>query len=118
MTVKECYEKVGSDYEAVLKRLGSDAMLKRFSIKFLDDPSFRSLKENLEAGNTQEAFCAAHTLKGICANLGFDQLFKSDQELTELLCGGDQTGWEPLFATVAADYEKLTEAIRQLAAEG
>lgn len=23
MTVKECYEKVGSDYEAVLKRLGS-----------------------------------------------------------------------------------------------
>ena len=40
------------------------------------------------------------------------------QELTELLCGGDQTGWEPLFATVAADYEKLTEAIRQLAAEG
>lgn len=36
MTVKECYEKVGSDYEAVLKRLGSEDMLKRFSIKFLD----------------------------------------------------------------------------------
>lgn len=52
---------MGSDYEAVLKRLGSDAMLKRFSIKFLDDPSFRSLKENLEAGNTQEAVsCGAH----------------------------------------------------------
>ena len=118
MTVKECYEKVGSDYEGVLKRLGSDAMLKRFSIKFLDDPSFQALKDHLEAGNTQEAFRAAHTLKGICANLGFDKLFKSDQELTELLRGGDQTGWEPLFATVKADYEELTAAIRELAAEG
>ena len=65
MTVKECYEKVGSDYEAVLKRLGSEDMLKRFSIKFLDDPSFQSLQENLKAGNTREAFRAAHTLKGI-----------------------------------------------------
>lgn len=118
MTVKECYEKIGSDYEGVLKRLGSDAMLKRFSIKFLDDPSFRMLKENLEAGNTQEAFRAAHTLKGICANLGFDRLFKSDQELTELLRGGDQTGWEKLFAPVEADYQALTAAIRELAAEG
>ena len=118
MTVKECYEKVGSDYEGVLKRLGSDAMLKRFSIKFLSDPSFEALKTNLEAGNTQEAFRAAHTLKGICANLGFDRLFETDRALTELLRGGDQTGWEPLFAQVEADYEALTAAIRELAAEG
>ena len=79
MTVKECYEKVGSDYEAVLKRLGSEDMLKRFSVKFLDDPSFQSLQENLKAGNTREAFRAAHTLKGICANLGFDRLFEDGQ---------------------------------------
>lgn len=25
MTIKECYEKVGSDYDGVLKRLGSEA---------------------------------------------------------------------------------------------
>lgn len=117
MTVKECYEKVGSDYEAVLKRLGSEDMLKRFSIKFLDDPSFQSLQENLKAGNTREAFRAAHTLKGICANLGFDRLFETDRELTELLRGGDQTGWEPLFARVEADYKALTAVIRELAVE-
>ena len=27
MTVKECYEKVGSDYDGVLKRLGSEALV-------------------------------------------------------------------------------------------
>ena len=42
MTIKECYEKVGSDYDGVLKRLGSEALVKRFAVKFLNDPSFRS----------------------------------------------------------------------------
>ena len=40
MTIKECYEKVGSDYDGVLKRLGSEALVKRFAVKFLNDPSF------------------------------------------------------------------------------
>ena len=29
MTVKECYEQMGSDYEGVLGRMGSEAMIKR-----------------------------------------------------------------------------------------
>ena len=41
MTIKECYEKVGSDYDGVLKRLGSEALVKRFAVKFLNDPSFQ-----------------------------------------------------------------------------
>lgn len=31
MTVKECYEKMGSDYTAVLGRLGSDVMIQKFA---------------------------------------------------------------------------------------
>ena len=31
MTVKECYEQMGSDYEGVLERLGSEAIVKRKS---------------------------------------------------------------------------------------
>ena len=45
MTVKECYEQMGSDYEGVLGRMGSEAMIKRFALKFLQDPSFNNLKE-------------------------------------------------------------------------
>ena len=116
MTVKECYEKVGSDYEAVLKRLGSDAMLKRFSIKFLDDPSFRSLKENLEAGNTQEAFRAAHTLKGICLNLGFEPLRQASSELTEELRGRDlSVDYADAFQAVKTRYQQTVSAIRGIA---
>ena len=71
MTVKECYEKVGSDYDGVLKRLGSEALVKRFAVKFLNDPSFQDLTDGLAAKDGEKAFRAAHTLKGVCLNLGF-----------------------------------------------
>ena len=72
MTVKECYEQMGADYEGVLGRLRSEVLIKKFAKKFLDDGSFRSLKDNLAQKNGEEAFRAAHTLKGVCQNLGFE----------------------------------------------
>ena len=77
MTVKECYEQMGADYEGVLGRLRSEVLIKKFAKKFLDDGSFRSLKDNLVQKNGEEAFRAAHTLKGVCQNLGFDNLYKA-----------------------------------------
>ena len=62
MTVKECYEQMGADYEGVLGRLRSEVLIKKFAKKFLDDGSFRSLKDNLAQKNGEEAFRAAHTL--------------------------------------------------------
>ena len=44
MTVKECYEKMGANYENVLSRLGgSEALVKRLVLKFLDDASYQKL---------------------------------------------------------------------------
>ena len=48
MTVKECYEQMGADYEGVLGRLRSEALIKKFAKKFLDDGSYASLKKSLE----------------------------------------------------------------------
>ena len=44
MTTKECYEKIGSNYESVLSRFGNEALVKRFALKFLKDPSYAELK--------------------------------------------------------------------------
>ena len=65
MTVQECYESIGADFEGVLGRMGSEAMVKRFALKFLDEPSYRSLVKAVEEQNAEGAFRAAHTLKGI-----------------------------------------------------
>ena len=116
MTVKECYEQMGSDYEGVLGRLGSEAIVKRFALKFLQDPSFAQLKESLAKNDGEEAFRAAHTLKGICLNLGFDNLFAPSQELTEKLRGATTIeGADELFAAVEKEYDRTCEALRKIA---
>ena len=106
MTVKECYEKVGSDYDGVLKRLGSEALVKRFAVKFLN-----------AAKDGEKAFRAAHTLKGVCLNLGFTSLYKVSAELTEVLRGRETEGSDELYEQVKEQYTILTEAIQELAAQ-
>ena len=115
MTVKECYEQMGADYEGVLGRLRSEGLIKKFAKKFLDDGSFQSLKDNLAQGNGEEAFRAAHTLKGVCQNLGFDNLYPSSKDLTELLRAGSMDGYEDLFAEVEKEYNRTCEALRKVA---
>ena len=83
MTVQECYESIGADFEGVLGRMGSEAMVKRFALKFLDEPSYRSLVKAVEEQNAENAFRAAHTLKGICLNQGLDRLCIASACLTE-----------------------------------
>lgn len=114
MTVKECYEQMGADYEGVLGRLRSEALIKKFAKKFLADGSFQSLKENLEQGNGEEAFRAAHTLKGVCQNLGFDNLYQVSFDITEKLRGRETDGCEELFAKVEEQYKKTTDAIQMM----
>lgn len=112
MTIKECYEKVGSDYDGVLKRLGSEALVKRFAVKFLNDPSFQELTDGLAAQDGEKAFRAAHTLKGVCLNLGFTELYKVS---AEVLRGRETAGSDELYAQVKEQYTTLTDAIRELA---
>ena len=48
MTMQECYEAIGGNYEAVLGRLHSEALIRRFTLKFLEDQSYIQLKQALE----------------------------------------------------------------------
>ena len=76
MTMQECYKAIGGNYEAVLGRLHSEALIQRFTLKFLEDQSYLQLKQALENKNYEDAFRSAHTLKGVCQNLSFDRLYE------------------------------------------
>ena len=115
MNIRECYERMGADFNGVIGRLGSEALIKRFALKFLDDTSFQSLKEGLEKGEGEQAFRAAHTLKGVCLNLGFDRLLVPSQELTEKLRGAENVnGTEELFAAVEKEYNRTCEILHKV----
>ncbi len=114
MTVRECYEKIGSDFDEVLGRLGSEGMVKRFALKFPDDPSYLKLVKAVEEQNAEEAFRAAHTLKGICLNLGLDRLYKVSSELTEKLRGRKFDGYEAIYEEVKQEYQNTINAIHTI----
>lgn len=119
MTVKECYEMFGGDYEDVLQRIPRDELVKKFVLKFLDDKSYEKLKVGLQQENMEEAFRAAHSLKGVSQNLSFQKLGQSAGELTEQLrhwesAPVDRACCEQLFQTVTADYEAVIAAIQKL----
>ena len=115
MTIVECDQQLGGNLENVKTRLPSDSLIKRFIIKFLDDSSYSELCDALQKGQRDEAFRAAHTLKGVCANLGFDQLENSASALTELLRPKDIGIPEEavsMMKDVKHDYEMTVGAIR------
>lgn len=63
MTVKECYEKGGNDYDGVVKRLGSEGLVKRFALKFLKDPSFQELKGGTGSAGRRESLSDSSHIK-------------------------------------------------------
>ena len=73
MTLEQVYAAIDGDYKGVMDRLPSADFVRRFALKFLQDDSFPNLKKALEEKDAPTAFRAAHTLKGVCQNLGFRQ---------------------------------------------
>ena len=112
MTLEECYIAIDGDYADVLGRLRSERLVQKFVLKFLSDDSCDTLRRALEAQNYQEAFRAAHTLKGVCQNLSITRLGKSSGLLTEALRNGWTPEAAPLAEQVYADYQQAVEAIR------
>lgn len=114
MTLTECYENVGGNYEEVLGRLMNDMLIKKFLLKFLNDESYKNIFDNLESQNTKEAFRAAHTLKGICQNLGLGTLYKSSHDVTEALRDGKNEVTDEMLSKLKEDYEMTVNVIESL----
>ena len=111
MTLKECYAALGGDYDAVLGRLPGEKFVQKFVLKFLNDGSYDLLLRSMEEQNYEEAFRAAHTIKGVCQNLSIDKLQGSSSRLCESLRNGYTPEADALAEEVRADYSQTVAAI-------
>ena len=112
MTIKQCYQAMGADFEEISQRIPSEAMIRKFAVKFPEDKSFAELTKALEQGDVVTAFRAAHTIKGLCLTLGFSHLTAPASELTELLRAGRLDGSEALYDQLAQAYNRTVELLR------
>lgn len=87
---KELLEQHGFDVDGTMKRfLNNEMLYKKCLKKFLDDKSIETLKEACKVGNVEEAFKAAHTMKGFISNLGMEKLHQLLKPMVEKLRVGE-----------------------------
>ena len=111
MNLETCYQMLGGDYRDVMSRLIREQTVQRFLFKFLEDKSCQELLFAMEAGDFETAFRAAHTVKGICQNLSFTQLYHSSYRLTEALRGQHYPEAAALLHAFSLDYSQTVDAI-------
>ena len=108
MNLEKLYQEMGGDMADAVRRLGSIAAVERFL------RIFAMLQAAMRAGDVQRAFRAAHTLKGLAANLGLVQLGQAASALTEALRGSDMQRASALYPETAAAYREACAAIGDL----
>ena len=113
MTIQECYDKMGGNYDDVISRLRKETLVEKFLVKFPEDPSYRELVENLDNDNVTDAFRSAHTLKGVCQNLALQRLFIPVNEVTEYLRAEDIEMGKTLMPQVTERYNEVLNAIKE-----
>ncbi len=117
MTIRELYEKIDGNYEDVLGRLMKDSFIEKFALMYIKDSSYGTLTEAIESGNLPDQFRAAHSLKGVSANLGFEKLRKAASELTEQLRPQNAPADPSLVNAVMAAHEKILAGLAEYQAQ-
>lgn len=111
MNLEKLYQEMGGDMADAVRRLGSIAAVERFLRMFAGDDTFAMLQAAMSAGDARRA---AHTLKGLAANLGLVQLGQAASALTEALRGSDMQRASALYPETAAAYREACAAIGDL----
>lgn len=115
MTLQEFYAQIGGSYADTVRRLCSESFVLHFVKKYPANPSFDELCEAVDRSDWESAFRAAHTLKGVAQNLGFDGLYRAAFALTEEMRGGAPLKNAALYDAVTKQQQIVLDAVRQLA---
>jgi HPt (histidine-containing phosphotransfer) domain-containing protein len=109
--VEALYQIANGDYAGVFGRLQTNERIAKFVTMFADDASYANLTSNMEQGNWDEAFRAAHTLKGTARDMGFIELSDAASEVTEALRANNITLAKELMPAVEDSYHLVSESI-------
>ena len=114
MTLARFYESLGGSLPAVLARIPSEAMVRKFARMYAGDTSCDELVRAVERSDWAAAFLAAHTLKGVAQNLGFAQLARDADALTEHLRGASPLTQPELLEAVRTAHAHVLFALEEL----
>lgn len=101
-----------TDISGAMRRFGGDEKLYVTCLKkFLEDPTMERLNEAVGQMKWDDAFTAAHALKGLAGNMGFIPLMHSIGQLVVLIRGGRTREIDLSMTYVNSKYRDITDGI-------
>lgn len=102
----------GIDMEEIMENTGYDENVMDFVLKaFLQDANFDKFNESIEKKEYEEAFLAAHTLKGVFSNLAMKNLQNVCSVIVEKLRNKDYDNISEDIKDFRYMYNKMNCAI-------
>ena len=83
MTIQQLYERIGGNYDQAVRIMKSERLMDKYVRKFEASRVGETLEAAGEIMDAQKLFESAHAMKGVCSNLGLDDLAKAADEITE-----------------------------------
>ena len=118
MTLEELYAMMGGNYEHAKQIMKMDKLIDRYVRKLKSSGVGDALEAAGETMDEKQLFDSAHALRGVCANLGLDDLARSADIITEEFRAGNSRKMsdEEVKATIQAilsDYRHAVDCITQ-----
>jgi HPt (histidine-containing phosphotransfer) domain-containing protein len=115
MEISAFYREIGVDVKDVVSRMGlTEKHLKKYLRKFMDNKEYDKLTRAVEENDAYNMEWAAHTLKGVCANLGLNNLLADFQEIVNCV-RSEQTDRIPdLYRQSAEDYNRVMSMLKEV----
>lgn len=112
MENKDRLKSAGIDIEDAMKRfMNNEAMYLKYLKRLPDEETYAMLSEAMEAGDVEQAFQAAHRLKGLIGNLSLVKINTALCDIVEVLRSGEKPS-ENIWKQFVFIYEEMMEFIR------
>ena len=107
---RKALKSVGVNIDEARERfMDNDLFMDKCFKMFIQDKNFIKLKEGVLNNNIEEAFIAAHTLKGVCGELSIYKLGGIVCQMSYMLKGGDIKSASEIMPEALYEYEMLSK---------
>lgn len=83
MTIRELYDNIGGNYDHAVQVMKMEKLIDRYIRKLKSSGVGEQLAAAGETMNPEKLFEHAHAMKGVCGNLGLDDLAAAADTITE-----------------------------------
>lgn len=105
----------GINYDEGLNRfMQKEETYLKYLRRIGEDRNMSVLRKKIEENDVEGAFAAAHTIKGVCANLSIDGINAVLNPMVEILRAGSMENVEDMMEEVERVYSRVTEVISEI----